>query len=152
MSLALMGAMLMVGCGLKSVGGDGEPGSAKAKKVVSTAYSQMGKRYRLGGKSPREGFDCSGLIWWAYKKNGVKVPRVTKDQARAGMAVPKHRVRPGDIVVFNTRQGPQGLHTGLYAGANTFIHSPRKGERVRMESLNIPYWQNKLTGVRRILP
>lgn len=143
-------AALLTGFGLLRPADNG-PTSAKAQKVVHTAYSQMGKKYRLGGASPQKGFDCSGLIWWAYRQNGLNVPRITVDQARTGRSVPKNLARPGDIVVFRTAQSPRGLHTGIYAGGNAFIHSPRRGERVRMESMNIPYWRSKLISVRRVV-
>lgn len=143
-------ALLLSGCGMFRPADNG-PAPVKAQKVVHTAYSQMGKQYRLGGASPQKGFDCSGLIWWAYRQNGMSVPRVTVDQARAGQSVPKGLARPGDIVVFRTGQSPRGLHTGIYAGDDSFIHSPRRGERVRMESMNIPYWRSKLISVRRVV-
>ena len=130
---------------------DSGPPPAQAQRVVKTAYSQMGKKYRLGGASPSKGFDCSGLVYWVYRKNGVKVPRVTVDQARAGRAVSRSQLRPGDIVVFRTGRSPRGLHTGIYAGDGAFIHSPRAGQRVRMESLNIKYWKSKLITARRII-
>ncbi len=143
-------AALLAGCGLFRPANNG-PTPVQAQKVVHTAYSQMGKQYRLGGASPQKGFDCSGLIWWAYRQNGMNVPRITVDQARAGQSVPKNLARPGDIVVFRTGQSPRGLHTGIYAGDDSFIHSPRRGERVRMESMNIPYWRSKLISVRRVV-
>lgn len=148
--LGLLCAILLSGCGLLRPARNGPP-PAKAQKVVHTAYAQMGKKYRLGGSSPQKGFDCSGLIWWAYRQNGLKVPRITTDQAKAGQAVPKSLARPGDIVVFRTGQSPRGLHTGIYAGGDAFIHSPRRGERVRMEGMNIPYWRKKLISVRRVV-
>ena len=154
MALPLLAAafLLLAGCGLKSTEPTTSKTSPYGQKVVSTAYAQMGKRYRAGGDSPQKGFDCSGLIWWAYSRHGISVPRITKDQARAGMAVSSQKPQPGDIIVFRTSQGPQGLHTAIYSGNGTFIHSPRRGERVRMESLETPYWKNKLVTVRRILP
>ncbi len=148
--LALASLLLLAGCGLSRPVDDG-PMPEDAHKVVRTAYAQMGKKYRSGGASPQKGFDCSGLIWWVYKQNGYKVPRITVDQASAGYAVPKNQVRPGDIVVFRTGSSPRGLHTGIYAGGNSFIHSPRRGEKVRMESMSIPYWSNKLIAVRRVV-
>lgn len=150
LSVTFLLTLSLAGCGLKGLGGTPPP-SAKASQVVKTAYSQMGKKYRLGGDSPRKGFDCSGLIWWAYKKHGITVPRITTDQARAGSSIPKSRAAPGDIVVFRTSSAPRGLHTGIYAGGNSFIHSPRRGEKVRMESMEVPYWKNKLTSVRRVI-
>lgn len=145
-------AAALAGCGAKTPPPPGSKGSAKAQQIVSTAYSQMGKRYRAGGDSPQKGFDCSGLIWWAYSKHGIDVPRITKDQARAGVSVPVHKSQPGDIIVFRTSQGPQGLHTALYSGDGTFIHSPRRGERVRIESIETPYWRTKLISIRRVVP
>ena len=123
-----------------------------AQKVIESAYSQIGARYRFGGNSPRNGFDCSGFVQWAYGQQGISVPRVTKDQARMGRSVgPKENLRPADILVFRNGQGPHGLHTGLYTSNGQFIHSPRKGQRVRTESLDVAYWKNTLIGVRRLI-
>lgn len=125
--------------------------SGSGSGVLRTAASQVGKAsYRSGGASPGKGFDCSGLVYWAYKKNGIKVPRITTDQAKAGRGVPKSQARPGDIMVFRTRESQRGLHTGLYAGGDSFIHSPRKGQKVRKESMQ-PYWGKRLVAVRRVV-
>ena len=123
-----------------------------AKKVLESAYSQIGARYRSGGNAPGKGFDCSGFVQWAYDQQGIAVPRVTTDQARAGRLVaPREGLQPADILVFKNRQGPHGLHTALYAGGGQFIHSPRAGERVRTESLDAAYWKNALIGARRLI-
>lgn len=127
-------------------------GSGQAKNVTATAYAQIGKNYRMGGDSPQKGFDCSGLIWWAYRQHGVAVPRITKDQATAGAQVAPSQLVVGDILVFRTRTGPYGLHTGLYSGKGQFIHSPRKGQKVREEQLADDQWKNTLIAVRRVLP
>ena len=148
--LGLLCTLLLSGCGMFRPQDHYTESSAPSSKVVRTAYTQMGAKYRLGGASPQKGFDCSGLIWWAYNQNGMDVPRITTDQARAGRAVPANQARPGDIVVFRTGTSPRGLHTGIYAGEGSFIHSPSKGQRVRMESLAIPYWRDKLVSVRRV--
>ncbi len=144
---SIFSLLLLTGCGTKQKGTDSTGGVA----VVKTATSQIGKKYRYGGESPSKGFDCSGLIWWSYKKHGITVPRVTTGQAKAGKAVSKKRAKPGDIVVFRISRNSRALHTGLYAGNNKFIHSPRTGSRVRMESLNSTYWKPKLMTVRRVL-
>ncbi|MDR3320680.1 MAG: C40 family peptidase [Desulfovibrio sp.] len=147
---ALILALLLSGCGfIRS--SDSNIAPPIAHKVVNTAYSQIGKKYLSGGTSPATGFDCSGLVWWAYKRNGLQVPRKAVEQAYAGAAISPHNARPGDIVVFRTSHSPNGLHTGLHAGGSMFIHSPRKGSAVRTESMEIPYWGNKLVMVRRVL-
>lgn len=143
-------SVLLAGCGLMRPTGSSNP-PAKAQNVMRSAYSQIGSKYRLGGASPQKGFDCSGLIYWAYAKNGVKVPRITTDQAKTGQSVSKYSAHAGDILVFRTGSSPRGLHTGLYAGDNSFIHSPGKGKRVRMDKIDDSYWKNKLVAVRRII-
>lgn len=142
--------LLLQGCGLLNFGSSRPQASnASRSKVVTTAYSQMGKAYRLGGASPAKGFDCSGLLYWAYRKNGVNVPRVSHEQARAGTAVSPSRARPGDIVVFRT--SARSLHTGMYIGNNSFIHSPSTGGRVRIESMDVNYWKKRLVAVRSVM-
>ncbi|MDR1660646.1 MAG: C40 family peptidase [Desulfovibrio sp.] len=148
--ITLLFALLLSSCGfLKSSDTDITP--PLAHKVVNAAYSQIGKSYQSGGKSPQTGFDCSGLVWWAYQKNGLAVPRRTVEQARAGVAVPRGNARPGDIVVFRASRAINGLHTGLYAGNSTFIHSPRTGSRVRAENMDRPCWSSNLLTVRRVV-
>lgn len=127
------------------------PRDGQACSIVRSAYSQLGNSYTPGGASPQRGFDCSGLVWWAYKQHGYNIPRITTDQARTGRAVPKKKIKAGDILVFKTGRSPRGLHTGLYAGADSFIHSPRRGQTIRLESMNSTYWHNNLISVRRVL-
>ncbi len=150
--LSLYSAFLLSGCGFfgASTSPRDDITPAQAQRVLKTAYSQVGKKYRSGGASPAKGFDCSGLIYWAYRQNGLEIPRITVDQARTGRAVARNQARPGDIVVFRTGNSPRGLHTGIYAGGDKFIHSPRRGERVREESIKIDYWRKKLVSVRRV--
>ena len=142
--------VVLSGCGLLRPTDDGNV-PVKAQKVMRTAYGQLGTKYRLGGASPQKGFDCSGLIYWAYGKNGVKVPRITSDQAKTGQSVSKYNAHAGDIVVFRTGSSPRGLHTGIYAGDNSFIHSPGMGKRVRMDKIDSDYWKSRLVAVRRVI-
>ncbi len=120
-------------------------------RVVQTARTQLGRPYRHGGTSPARGFDCSGLVWWAFRKNGVNVPRTTSEQASAGHRVSLSRVRPGDILVFKTSPLWGNLHTALYVGNGYFIHSPRSGKRIRMERLPNSYWSPRLKTIRRVI-
>ena len=116
--------------------------NSEGSKVLRTAMSQYGAKYKYGKASPSDGFDCSGLIFWAYGKHGITVPRHTAAQSKAGNA------RQGDIVVF--RIGRR-LHTGLVADKGRFLHAPSSGGYVRMESLSGVYWKNKIVGYRRIV-
>ncbi len=121
------------------------------RQVVQTVKSQLGVRYVLGGSSPQKGFDCSGLLWWAYKQHGIAIPRTTKDQAYAGEFAPLDDLRHGDILVFAQSSAPNSLHTGIYIGENKFIHSPNSRSRVREDSLSNTYWASNLAIARRFV-
>ncbi len=101
--------------------------------IAATATSQIGKPYVSGGISPRSGFDCSGLVYWSCRTNGIyDIPRMSIDQSRFGSKVSRGSLRPGDIIVFRT---PRGYHSGIYVGNNSFVHSPNRRKTVRVETL-----------------
>ena len=152
--LPLLICFCLSGCGFFSFSPDQEEIVTGYKKgtVARTACSQIGKSYRAGAASPHKGFDCSGLVWWSYLQHGIKVPRITLDQAKTGKAVAKKHVRPGDIVVFKTSNSPNGLHTGIYCGKGKFVHSPSKGKKVCLEKLNEGWWGKRLVAIRRVTP
>jgi cell wall-associated NlpC family hydrolase len=144
-------------CGKTVIGNHGGTNTNKytvSKKVSGDAIcrtlrTQIGAPYKYGGKSPRTGFDCSGLVLWAYQQYGIKTPRTAQEQAGYGRSVPKSKLFPGDVVVFKVRGGR--YHTGVYVGNNSFIHSPRTGANVQIESLSGTYWKKTYSGARRII-
>ncbi|MEV0615955.1 C40 family peptidase [Nonomuraea sp. NPDC050404] len=103
---------------------------AKALRAVAAAKNQIGDPYRYGGTGPGS-FDCSGLVQFAWKKAGVKLPRVASSQfARVRNKIAWRNLKPGDLMFFS------GLgHVGMYVGKGKMIHSPRTGERVRIDKL-----------------
>ncbi len=145
--VVLLILLMLTACGTKT---SKYRGDVKGLDVAKTAQSQVGKKYRYGGESPSKGFDCSGLIWWSYKKHGITVPRVTSGQAKTGKKVLSKHAKAGDIVVFRMGKNSNSIHTGIYAGGNKFIHSPSSGSRVRVESIS-SYWKPKLIAVRRVI-
>jgi cell wall-associated NlpC family hydrolase len=126
-----------------------------AAQVVQTAIDVMGTPYEWGG-SDDNGFDCSGLIQYAYGESGVILPRVSRDQARTGAFVDPRvpSLRPGDILGFSVERSSRITHVGLYVGDGQFIHSASSG--VAISSLiatdpNSRWWQNRWVVARRIL-
>lgn len=118
------------------------------QKLLQHARSAIGTPYVLGGTNPG-GFDCSGLVLWAYKNVGVKLPRTAREQSVVGESIRNiEDMRAGDIVAF--RHPKRGYHTGIYVGDGKFIHSPRKRTRVRINSLSDPYFSKTLLGARRV--
>ena len=143
-------ALFASGCSLSSTQTSAveRGGSSKAlgTAISRTALSTVGTPYVFGGSCPRKGFDCSGLVNWAYAKHGVQVPRTAKQQSTVGAAVSRNALRPGDVVVFRIRSG---LHTGIYTGRGRFVHSPSTGQRVRVDNLRNGYWHGKFVAGRR---
>lgn len=119
----------------------------RANRALGLAKSQLGKPYRWGGSSPSTSFDCSGLVQWAYGRNGVRIPRVAADQFRTGQKVPVNKALPGDLVFFG-----RGYvhHVGMVVKPGVFIHAPHTGSRISYANLNGRY-RSTLAGVRRYL-
>ncbi|MDR2605448.1 MAG: C40 family peptidase [Desulfovibrio sp.] len=134
------------GCSLRGAGGGGE-GTASGRAVSNVALSAVGVPYRIGGSTPEKGFDCSGLVFWAYTRNGVRVPRTAAEQSGAGASVRRSELKPGDILVFKIKSG---LHTAVYVGENRFVHSPSSGKKVRVDSISGDYWKTRLIAARRV--
>lgn len=119
-----------------------------SQQLLRKARSAIGTPYVLGGKAPG-GFDCSGLVCWAYDSVGVKLPRTAREQSVVGQRISSvEDMRAGDIVAF--RHPRRGYHTGIYVGDGQFIHSPRKRSSVRVNSLNDPYFKDTFLGARRV--
>lgn len=115
------------------------------------ALLAVGARYHYGGSSPETGFDCSGLVTHVFERAwGLLLPRRVSEQATIGAPIRKiAELEPGDLVFYNTRNNPFS-HVGIYLGDNRFIHAPRPGKRVRVDSVNNPYWKARFNGARRL--
>ena len=116
--------------------------------ALAIAVDMIGTPYRYGGASPR-GFDCSGLVYYAYRKAGIYSPRTTTEQYRQSKRVPVSHLQPGDLVFFTISQGKLS-HVGIYAGDDRFIHAPSSGKSVAYATLHDPYWRGRLIGAGRI--
>jgi len=116
------------------------------------ALFAVGVRYHYGGNSPDTGFDCSGLVAHVFDRAwGVALPRSAEEQRNVGRAVKRAELQPGDLVFYNTRNRPFS-HVGIYLGDGNFVHAPRPGQRVRIESIDTPYWRARFNGARRLDP
>lgn len=126
----------------------------KASDMVITAMNFLGVPYRRGGNTADSGFDCSGFTRQVFETSlGLVLPRRADDQARAAGLHPVKRdeLQPGDLVFFNTLKRTFS-HVGIYVGEGRFIHAPKPGGEVRVESMNFAYWAKRFTGARRAEP
>ncbi|MBJ7264427.1 MAG: C40 family peptidase [Burkholderiaceae bacterium] len=118
--------------------------------LVAEALRHRGIRYRFGGSSPEEGFDCSGLVSYAVSQAlGLRLPRSAAEIANFGQTIGRSELVAGDLVFFNT-MGRKYSHVGIYLGDDRFVHSPSAGGVVRIENLTMAYWNKRYNGARRL--
>lgn len=124
------------------------------KTAMNKLMGQIGKPYRWGGTSPRTGFDCSGLIYYAYKDLvKFRIPRTANEMfhLRDAASVDRGELESGDLVFFRTRGRGTADHVGVYVGNGKFIQSPRSGRDIQITSLSEDYWQRHYVGARRVM-
>jgi len=115
--------------------------------ALDTARKMLGVPYRYGGTDPR-GFDCSGLVQYAFSRGGVKLPRTTGDIFRSSQLIDPKKLQAGDLVFFAISKRKVS-HVGIYDGRNRFIHAPSSGKGVSYASLASSYWRKRLVAVGR---
>lgn len=149
--VAGVAALLVVAGAARAEGGRG-PGSyvpeppTRAERAVTAALGAVGTPYRWGGESPATGFDCSGLVRWAYGRVGVDLPHHSYALYGEGRRVRESQLEAGDILFF------EGLgHVGLYVGNGRMVHSPETGRNVEVVRLSTTSYGARLVGARRVV-
>jgi len=121
-------------------------------EALLQALLALGVDYKYGGKSHATGFDCSGLVAHVYREAwGIHLPLNAAGQSQVGMPVKLAELQAGDLVFYDTLKRPFS-HVGIYMGDGKFVHSPRTGSQVRVESMKSVYWTQRFNGARRIEP
>ncbi|MSN24559.1 MAG: peptidoglycan-binding protein [Geobacter sp.] len=123
---------------------NGDMGTIAAR----TAERFVGIPYRWGGDNVVEGMDCSGFVRAVYNLCGLSIPRTSRDQYRAGDAVSKDDLQDGDLVFFGA-SADKINHVGIYVGGGKFVHAPRRGEEIRVASVDDNYFDKRFVGARR---
>ncbi len=127
---------------------------SKADRIVNQAEAFTGTPYAWGGTT-RKGMDCSGLIYVAFEKENIALPRVSRDMATRGKSVKKSAIAKGDLVFFKTDKNSRkinhvGLVTEVTGGVIYFIHAT-SSRGVLTSRLDEKYWQNAYSQTRRLL-
>lgn len=124
--------------------------SSKVQAIVKKAHEQLGKPYVWGSEGPNS-FDCSGLVHYVFGQNGIKTPRVSRDQYKVGKSVSKSNLQSGDLIFSNSDQNGRVTHVGIYVGDGKMIHAPNSKGVVKKVDINTSYWKNAYVGAKRIL-
>ncbi len=107
--------------------GDDAEESEQGAIVVQAALTQVGSPYSWGGAAPG-GFDCSGLVMWAFRHAGIALPHSSQAQAHGGLPIALSDLQPGDVLTFYS----DASHSGIYIGDGLMVHAPTYGQPVRV--------------------
>jgi cell wall-associated NlpC family hydrolase len=112
-------------------------------QALANALGEVGVPYVWGGSSPTTGFDCSGLVQWAYGQAGIDLPRVADQQQQVGTKVASlAQAQPGDLVFY----GNPAYHVGIYLGNGYMVDAPQTGQTVQIQPVGSP------TEIRNVAP
>jgi cell wall-associated NlpC family hydrolase len=142
----VVGPATMAAMGISGATGQAPASSGGGGSAVSAARSAIGTPYAYGGVTTA-GFDCSGLVVWAFQKAGVSLPRTSFGQFGAGTAVSRANVQAGDLVFFNAN-GPGASHVGIATSNSTVISATTHG--VMEHAISDSYWGSHYVGARRV--
>ncbi|WP_369827131.1 C40 family peptidase [Cohnella sp. CIP 111063] len=126
--------------------------SSVADNVISTGKKYMGVRYQFGAPAGRtDVFDCSSFTQYVFKKNGIKLPRTSRQQAKVGSYVPKSQIRAGDLVFSDTNRDGIINHVGIYMGNGKVIHTYKVGVGVTISNFKGSSWERNFVTARRVI-
>ena len=117
-------------------------------QVVFTAMQMVGVPYLWGGSTPA-GFDCSGLVQYAYSNAGLQVPRTAAAQFAAATPLTLEDAVAGDLLFFDDHS--RTSHVAIYLGEGRFVHAPNGGNQVSLDDLSTSYWRTHFSGAGRII-
>lgn len=126
--------------------------ASKANAVISTGKKYMGTPYKFGAKyGQTRTFDCSSFVKTVYAKNGITLPRTSRDQALKGTTISKSSLKKGDLVFFKSANtsSKRITHVAIYAGNGKLLHTYGAGG-VRYSDFN-KYWQKRYVKAKRVL-
>ncbi|TCS96780.1 C40 family peptidase [Hazenella coriacea] len=123
-----------------------------ANKIIQTGEKYLGTPYRFGSPSGvTSTFDCSSFVQHVYKKNGINLPRNSRQQSTVGTTVPKSQLQKGDLLFFKTKKSNGRVaHVGIYAGNNKVLHTWGPGG-VKYDSLSTPWLKQGYLHAKRVI-
>lgn len=107
--------------------------AASITKTVTALKKRVGRTWYVFSGSTPAGWDCSGLVMWAYQQMGVELEHRASLQQKAGILVKDPKV--GDIVAFTYKNSKSAYHVGIYIGNGKMVHAKQRGQGTMIESV-----------------
>jgi len=120
-------------------------------KIEKVAKSMLGIRYKYGANGPDQ-YDCSSFTQYLFSRQGIKIPRVSRDQAKVGKLISKEHLQKGDLIFFDSKKSSRISHVGIYLSKGEFIHASSAKHQVTISRLDATYYQKHFKWGRRVIP
>ncbi len=133
--------------------GNSGAGYSTSSDVANVALQFVGYGYTWGGTTPKSGFDCSGLMMYAFRQVGVTIPRLAASQYSSSGAIDISwdSMEPGDMMFFKNTSGRRGItHVSMYIGGGKMVHAMTPTYGVQISNVNDSYWVNHFYGAARV--
>ena len=117
--------------------------------IENTAKSLLGTDYKYGANGPYQ-YDCSSFTKHVFAKQGITIPRVSRDQAQRGQYVRGNQLQKGDLVFFDSKKSARISHVGIYLGRGDFIHASSSQDKVTISNLSSNYYSKHFKWGRRV--
>lgn len=151
---ALSLLLLLTSCGSSKRTTVKDISTTKTERIIKQAQAFSGTRYKFGGTT-RKGMDCSGLIYVAFQKENIVLPRISRDMAQRGKPVKNKDIDKGDLLFFRTSKSSKRInHVGLVTkvdGDNIYFIHATTSKGVLTSNLNERYWNRAYVMARRVL-
>ena len=123
-----------------------------ANNVIATGKKYLGTKYRFGAQSGKtNAFDCSSFTQYVYKRNGISLPRSSKDQSKVGKYVPKSQLKAGDLIFSDTNRDGKINHVSIYIGNGKVMHTYKVGVGVTISNFKGSTWDKTYVTARRVI-
>ena len=119
------------------------------QNIEQTAKSMLGIEYKYGANGPYR-YDCSSFTKHVFLQQGIKIPRISRNQAKVGRFVYKSQLQKGDLIFFDSKKSSRVSHVGIYLDDGQFIHASSSKKRITVSSLNSKYYREHFKWGRRV--
>ncbi len=120
-----------------------------SNNIEQTAKSLLGTDYQYGANGPYQ-YDCSSFTKYVFAKQGITIPRVSRDQAKKGQYVQATQLQKGDLIFFDSKKSTTVSHVGIYLGRGDFIHASSSKDKVTISNLSSNYYSKHFKWGRRV--